>query len=76
MEGSEGLAYDDPWSDSNTTVMGADCPWGLALSPHTPMHVTLHMPRSPMDHLPPLEVAVIGIDAMVVHMEESELDNL
>ena len=26
MEGSQGLAYDDPWSDSDAMVMGADCP--------------------------------------------------
>ena len=35
MEGSEGLAYDDPWFDSNTTVMGVDCSQVPALSPHT-----------------------------------------
>ena len=34
MEGSEGLAYDDPWSDSDATVMGADGPQGPALSLH------------------------------------------
>ena len=49
MEGSEGLAYDDPRSDSNAMVTGADCPWGPVLSPHTPSHVTLHMLGSPMD---------------------------
>ena len=49
MEGSEELAYDDPQSHSDATVMGADCPWGPALSPHTPSHVTPHMPGSPMD---------------------------
>ena len=49
MEGSEGLAYDGPRSDSNATVMGVDCPQGPVLSPHTPSHVTPHMPGSPMD---------------------------
>ena len=29
MEGSEGLSYDDPWSDSDAMVMGTDCPQGL-----------------------------------------------
>ena len=60
----EKLAYDDPWSDSNATVMGADCPQRPALSPHTPSHVTPHVLGSPM------EVAV------EVHLKESELDNL
>ena len=35
MEGSEGLAYDDPQSDSDTVVTGVDCPQGPVLSPHT-----------------------------------------
>ena len=30
MEGSQGLAYDDLWSESDAMVMGADCLWGLA----------------------------------------------
>ena len=76
MEGLEGLAYDNPWSDSNAMVMGADCPWGPALSPHTPRCAAPHMPGLPMDHLPPLEVAITGRDAMEVHVDESELDNL
>ena len=49
MEGLEGLAYDDPQSDSDATVKGADCPRGPASSPHTQSHATLHMPGSPMD---------------------------
>ena len=49
MEGSKGLAYDDPQLDSDAMVMGVDCPWGPALSPHTPSHATPHMPGSPMD---------------------------
>ena len=72
MEGSEGLAYDDPRSDSNAMVMGLDCPWGPALSPHTPSHVTPPMLGSPMDRFPPLEAAI----TMEVHMNESELDDL
>ena len=71
MEGSEGLAYDDPLSDSDATVMEADCPWGPALSPHTPRHVAPHMLGSPIDHLLPLEVAITGGDTVEVHMDES-----
>ena len=72
MEGSEGLAYDDPWSDSDATVMGADCPQGPVLLSHTQSCVTPHMLGSPMDRLPPLEAAI----AMEVHVNESKLDNL
>ena len=72
MEGSEGLTYDDPWSDSDATVMGVDCPWGPASSPHMQSHATLHMPGSPMNRLPPMEVAI----AMEVHINESELEDL
>ena len=85
MEGSEGLAYDDLQSDSNATVMGADSLQGPALSlhdeainclPHTPRHAAPHVPGSPMDHMPPLEVAITGGDAIEVHVDEAELDNL
>ena len=76
MEGLKGLTYDDPRSDSDAMVMGVDCSWGSALLPHTLRHAALYMPESPMDHLPPLEVTITGADAMVVHVDESELDNL
>ena len=76
MEGSEGLAYDDPQLDSDVTVMGADGPRGPALSPHTPRRAAPHMLRLPMDHMPPLEVAITHGDAMEVHVDEAELDNL
>ena len=72
IEGLGGLAYDDPWSDSNATVTGVDCLWGPALSPYTPSHATPCMLGSPMDRLPPMEVAI----AMEVHMNESKLDDL
>ena len=49
MEGLEGLAYDDPQSDSDVMVMGVDCPQGPVLLPHTPSHVTPCMLGSPMD---------------------------
>ena len=35
MEGSQGLAYDDPQTDSNATMMGVDCPQGTTSSPST-----------------------------------------
>ena len=72
MEGLEGLAYDDPQSDSDARVMGADCPWGPALLPHTLSYVTPHMLGSPMERWLPLEVAI----TMEVHVNESELDDL
>ena len=37
----ERLAYDDPRSDSDATVMGADC--------HSLRHLTPHMLGSPME---------------------------
>ena len=66
-------------------VMGADDLWGPALSlhdeainhpPHTPRSATLHMLGLPMDQMPPLEVAIAGGDAVEVHMEKDELNNL
>ena len=69
MEGSQGLAYDDPQSDSDATMTGAECPWGTASSPPTWGPVIACMPGSPMDRLPPME-------AMEVHMNEAELEDL
>ena len=85
MEGAEGQAYDDPQLDSDAMVMGADSPQGPALSlhdkatnhlPHTLRCAAQHMPGSPMDHMPPLEVANAGGDIVEVHVDEAELDNL
>ena len=85
MEEAEGLAYDDPRSDSDTTVMGADGSQGPALSlhdeaanspPHTLRHVAPCRLGSPMDHMLPVEVAVTGGDAIKVHVNKAELDNL
>ena len=65
MEEAEGLAYDDPRSDSDAMVMGTDGLQGPELSlhdeatdspPHTPRSLALHMPGLPIDHMPPLEV--------------------
>ena len=72
MEGSEGLAYDDLQSDSDATLMGVDCPWGPAFSPHTLSHAIPHMPGSPMDRMPPMEAAI----TVEVHVNKSKLDDL
>ena len=80
MEEAEGLAYDDPWSDSDAMVTGADSSQGPALSlhdkatnspPHTSMSLAPCMLGSLMDHLLPLEEVHIE-----VHIDEEELDNL
>ena len=68
-EGSQGLAYDALWSDSDAMMMGADCSWGTVSLPPTQGPVTPHMPGSPMDRLPPME-------AMEVHVNEEELEDL
>ena len=44
--------------------------------PHIPRHAVPHMLGSPMDHMPLLEVAVAGADAVEVRVDEVELDNL
>ena len=88
VEGSEGLAYDDPQSgsmDSMALVMGADDSQGPALSlcdkaiyrpPHTLRSATPCMLGLPMDQMLPLEVAIAGGDAIKVHMDKDELNNL
>ena len=85
MEEAKGLAYDDPRSDSDATVMGADGLQGPALSlhdeatncpPHIPRRAAPHMPGSPMDHMLSLEAAIAGRDTVEVHVDEAELDNL
>ena len=69
MEGLQGLAYDDPQSDSDAMMMGVDCPQGTTSSPPTWGPVTLHMLGSPMDQLLPME-------AMEVHVNEVELEDI
>ena len=77
MEETEGLAYDDPWSDSNAMVMGADGSQGPADSPpNTSRSLALHWPGLPMEHMLPLEPAVTGMDAVEVHIDEEELNDL
>ena len=79
MEEAEGLAYDDPWSDSDATVMGADGSQGSELSlcdeptdspPNTLRSLALHMPGSPMEHMPLLEATVASRDIVKVHIDE------
>ena len=88
IEGSERLAYDDPRSDSMdfmAMVMGADNSQGSALSlcdeaincpPHTPRSATPCMLGLPMDQMLPLQAAIASRDAVKVHMDEDELNNL
>ena len=89
MEESEGLAYDDPHSSSNATIMGADSLPGPPLSsheesanspPNTLRGSALHSLGLPMEQMLPLVPAVTmpasGIDTVEVHIPQSELDNL
>ena len=85
MEEAEGLVYDDPWSDSNATIMGADGSQGSELSlcyeptdslPNTPRSLTPCSPGSPMEHMPPLEPTVASMDTVKVHIDKEELNDL
>ena len=89
MEESEGLAYHDPCSSSDTTVMGADSPSVPPLSSHDesggfpPTTMRGSAPRSPglyMEEMLPLVPTVAmpasGADTVEVHVHQSELDNL
>ena len=89
MEESEGLAYDDPCSSSDATIMGVDSPPRPQLSscdesanslPNTLKGLAPHSPRLPMEQMLPLvpKVAtpVYGMDTVMVHMPQAELDNL
>ena len=77
MEGSEGLAYNDPHLDSNATMMGVEGLQGPALSPHTLRCMASHMLGSPLEHMLPLEGQWITHRGTVeVHVDEAELDNL
>ena len=89
MEESEGLAYDDPRSSSDATIMGADSPLVPPLSscdesgnspPTTLRGSATRSPGLPMDEMPLLVPAVAtpasGVDTVEVHVPQSELDNL
>ena len=85
MEEAEELAYDDPQSDSNAMVMGADSLQEPELSlqdeavdspPNTSRSSAPCMPGSPMEHMPLLEATVASGDTVKVHVDEEELNNL
>ena len=89
MEESEGLAYNDPHSGSDATIMGADSLPGPQLSlcdgsadppPNTSRGLIPHSPGSPMEQMPLLVPAVTmpasGMDTVEVHVPQAELDDL
>ena len=89
MEESEGLAYDDPRSNSNATIMGADGLLGPQLSlhdepadspPNTLRGSAPHLPGSTMEQMPLLVPTATkpasGMDTVEVHVPEAELDDL
>ena len=85
MEEAEGLAYDDPRSDSDATVTGVDGSQGPELSlhdehadspPNTSRSSAPCMPGSPMEHMLLLEATVPSGDVVEVHVDEEELNDL
>ena len=85
MEEAEGLAYDDPRSDSDATVMGAVGSQGPELSLHdepadSPPNTSRSLARcslgSQMEHMLPLVPTVTGVDAVEVHVDKEELNDL
>ena len=91
MEESEGLAFDNPCSGSDTTITGADSPSVPPSSPcdksgDSPLTMSRgsapHSQESPMEagKMLPLTAMVTtpasSVDAVEVHVSQSELDNL
>ena len=88
MEESEGLAFDDPHSGSDTTITGVDSLSAPPFSPHdesgdsqptSSRGSAPHSLGSPMEAGGmPLLTAVVasGVDAVEVHVPQSKLDNL
>ena len=85
MEEAEGLAYDDPRSDSDATITGADSLQGPELSscdeptdslPNTLRSLAPHSLGLPMEHMPLLVPAVVSVDSVEVHVVEEELTDL
>ena len=85
MEESEGLAYNDPHSDSDATIIGVDGLQGPQLSscdepadspPNILRGSASCLLGSPMEHMPPLVPTVTGVDTVEVHVTEVELDDL
>ena len=85
MEEAKGLAYDDPRSDSDATVMAADGSQGPELSscdepadspPNTPRILAPCSLGLPMEHIPLLVPTVTDVDMVEVHATEEEFDDL
>ena len=85
MEESKGLAYNDPQSGSDATVIEADSLPGSQLSPHDESADSLpdtlrgSAPRwlgSPMEQMLPLVAAVASVDMVEVHVPKAQLDDL
>ena len=89
MEESEGLAYDDPHSISDATIMGVDSPPVPPLSSHdesgnssptTLRGLALRSLRLPMEQMlllvPTVTTLDFGTDTVEVHIPQLELDNL
>ena len=89
MEELEGLAYDDPCSSSDATIRGADsrprpqlssCDESAKSPPNTSRGLAPHLPGSPMEQMPLLVPKVTmlasGMDTVVVHVAQAELDDL
>ena len=91
MEESEGLAFDDPHSGSDTTVTGVDSPSAPLSSPcdkSIDSPPTISRDSAPRSQESPMEAGkmllltavvtmlVSSADAVEVHVSQSELDNL
>ena len=85
MEELEGLAYNDPHSDSDAAIMGIDSLQGPQLSsydepadspPNSLWGLAPCQPGSPMEHMPLLMPAVTGVDTVEVHVTKAKLDDL
>ena len=85
MEESEGLAYDDPRSGSDATIMGADSPprpqfyvhdESADSLPNTSRGLAPRLPGLHMEQMPLLVPTVTSRDIVEVHVPKVELDNL
>ena len=79
MEEVEGLAFDDPHSDSDATVMGVDGLQGPELSScDEPADSPPNTLRSLAPCSPglPLVPTVAGVDTVEVHVTKEELDDV
>ena len=89
MEELEGIAYDDPHSSSDATATGVDslprpqlssCDKSANCPPNTSRGLAPRLPGSPMEQMLPLVPKVAmpasGVDTVVVHVPQVELDDL